>query len=168
MCLPSAQPFRGLPLSTETKGYTDLWNWTEPITAKGLLKQRAKNTKLVLEFMELSGKTWDILIFWTVLLFLFFFLLLVILFIYISNVSPLPSFPSTSPLSSPPSPCLYESVPPPAHQLLPQQHSVPLSWVIKSPQDPGALLLVMSDKTILCYISRWSHGHPLCTLWLVI
>ena len=38
--------------------------------------------------------------------------LLVILFTYISNVIPIPSFPSTDPLSSPPSHCLYEGAPP--------------------------------------------------------
>jgi hypothetical protein len=56
---------------------------------------------------------------------------LVILFIYISNVFPLPSFPSTSRLSPPPSPCLYEGAPPPFHPLLSQQPSGSLSWIIK-------------------------------------
>jgi hypothetical protein len=96
-------------------------------------------------------------------IFLFLFLL-VILFIYISNVIPLPSFPSTSPLSCPPSPCLYGGAPPPAHTPLPQWPSVPLSCVIKPPQTS---LPVMPDKAILCYISSWSHGYPLCTLCLV-
>jgi hypothetical protein len=70
---------------------------------------------------------------------------LVILFIFISNVIPLPSFPSTSPLP-PPSPCLYEGAPPRTHPLLPQWPSIPLYWVIKPPQVQGAPLPVMADK----------------------
>ena len=45
--------------------------------------------------------------------------LLVILFTYISNVIPLPSFPSTSSLSFPPSRCFYEGAIPPTHPLPP-------------------------------------------------
>ena len=44
--------------------------------------------------------------------FCLFCFLLVILFIYISNVIPLPSFPSTSPLPPPPSPYFYDGAPP--------------------------------------------------------
>jgi len=85
----------------------------------------------------------------------------VILFIYISNVIPLPSFPSTNPLSPPPSPCLYDGAPSPACPPTPaQQPSIPQSWVIKPPQDQGAPIPVMPDKEILCYISNWSHGYP--------
>ena len=49
---------------------------------------------------------------------------------------------------------------PPTYTHLPQWPSVPLSWVIKPPQDQGAPLPVMPDKAILCYISSWSHGSP--------
>jgi hypothetical protein len=96
-------------------------------------------------------------------------LLVIFLFICISNVIPIPSFPSTSPLSPPPSPCLYEGAPsstkPP---LLPRWPNIPLSWIIKPPLDQRAPLPVMSDKAIFCYISSWSHGYPLCILWLVV
>ena len=43
----------------------------------------------------------------------FLFIYLVILFIYISNVIPLPSFPSTNSLPTP-TPYFYEGSPPPA------------------------------------------------------
>jgi hypothetical protein len=46
---------------------------------------------------------------------------------------------------------------------------VPLSHVIKPPQDQGTSPLpppVMLDKAILCYIFSWSHGFPLYTLWM--
>jgi hypothetical protein len=64
--------------------------------------------------------------------------------------------------------CLYECAPPPAHPLLLQQSSIPLSCVIKHPLDQGAPLPVMLEKAILCYICRQSHGYLLCTLWLVV
>jgi hypothetical protein len=73
-----------------------------------------------------------------------------------------------SPLSSVPSPCFYEGAPLPTHPLLPQQPSIPLSWVIKPPQDQEDSLPVKPDKAILCYISIWRHGYPLYTLWLVV
>jgi hypothetical protein len=95
----------------------------------------------------------------------YFFTFIVILFIYISNVIPLPSFPSTNSLSPPPSACLYEGAPLPTHPLGLQPPSVSLSWVIKPPLDQGAPLPVMLDKAFLCYIFIWSHGYPLCTLW---
>ena len=52
--------------------------------------------------------------------FLFFHFLLVILFIYISNVIPLPSFPSTNPHPITHNPHFYEGASPPFHPLPPQ------------------------------------------------
>jgi hypothetical protein len=102
-------------------------------------------------------------------LLLFFSFLLVILFIYISNVIPLPSLPSTSPHPLLPPTCLHEGAPHPStHPLLLQWPSISLFWVIKPPQDQGAPLPALPHKAILCYISSWSHGYPLCTLWLVV
>jgi hypothetical protein len=88
-----------------------------------------------------------------------FFLLLIIPFIYISNDSPLPSYPSTIPPSHnlpllPPL-CLYEGDHPPT---LPYPSSIPLHWGIKPPQDQGSPLPLMSDKAILCYLCIWSNG----------
>jgi hypothetical protein len=102
--------------------------------------------------------------------FLSFFYWLFYLFTF-EMLSPFPSFPSTSPLSPPPPPpppYLYEGAPTHTHPLLLQWPSVLLSWVIKPAQDQGMLLLMIPDKVILCYISSWSHGYPLCTLWLVV
>jgi hypothetical protein len=45
--------------------------------------------------------------------FFFYFFLLIILFIYISNVIPLPGFPSETSYPIPPPPCFYEGAPPP-------------------------------------------------------
>ena len=59
-------------------------------------------------------------------------------------------------------------VPQPAYPLLPQQPSISLSWFIKPLQYQGAPLSVILDKAIPCYISSWSHGYSLCTLWLVV
>jgi hypothetical protein len=76
-------------------------------------------------------------------------------FIYLHFKCYFPSqFSSTSLLPPPPSLCLYKSAPQPTHPPLPQQPSIPLSWVIKPPLDQGAPLPVMPDKAILCYISR--------------
>jgi hypothetical protein len=89
-----------------------------------------------------------------------FSFLLVILFIYILNAIPLPSFlPFHKPPSPPPSLCLYEGAPLPAHPLLLQRLSIPLSCVIKPPQDQGALLLINVYKYshvvyIFCLIYR--------------
>ena len=60
--------------------------------------------------------------------------------------------------SIPPPLCLCEGAPPPTHSFLPQPSSIPLHWGIKSPQDQGPLLPLMSDKVILCYICGRSHG----------
>jgi hypothetical protein len=79
-------------------------------------------------------------------------------------LSPFPVFSSTNPHPLPFPLLLWGCSPP----LLPQRPSVPLPWVIEPPQDWGAPLPVMPDKAVLCYISSWSHGHPLCTLWLVV
>ena len=81
------------------------------------------------------------------------------------------TFQMLSPFPNPiPSPWLYEGAPPLAYPFLPQCHSIPLPWVIKTPYDQGAPIPVMPDKAILCYISSWSHGFPplMCTLWLVV
>ena len=86
-----------------------------------------------------------------------------IVFIYISNVIPLPSFPSTckSPIPPPPPGC-YEGIPPPTHPLLPHHPSIPLH--IKPPQDQGAALPLMPDKAILCYIYM-EPWVPTCVLF---
>jgi hypothetical protein len=85
--------------------------------------------------------------------------------------------PSHFPLHKPPVPsslllplwgCFLPRTP---IQLLPQQPSIPLSWVIKPPQDQGAPLPVIPGKAILCYIPSWIRGSlPNCpwTLWLVV
>ena len=64
-------------------------------------------------------------------------------------------FPVKSP--SPP-PYFYEGAHPPTNLLPPQHPSIPLHWVIKPPQAQGALLPLMPDKVILCYICCWSYG----------
>jgi hypothetical protein len=64
---------------------------------------------------------------------------------------PQPTIPS-------PIPCFYEGVPPPTHLLPPQCPGIPLHWGIKPSQDQGALLPLMPNKTILCYVCGWSHG----------
>jgi hypothetical protein len=69
--------------------------------------------------------------------------LLIVLFVYVSNDSPLPSYPYTIPFPHPISPihtppCLYEGVPLPTHPLLPQPSSIPLCWSIKPPQDQAS------------------------------
>lgn len=74
--------------------------------------------------------------------------LLIILFIYLSNVIPLPIFPSTSSLSLPPYPYLYEGALPPFYPLLPQWRSIPLSWVLKPPKNQEAPLPVMPHTAI--------------------
>ena len=54
--------------------------------------------------------------------------------------------------------CLHEGAPPPTKLLLPHHSSIPLCWGIKSPQDQGPPLPLLSGKAILCYICIWSHG----------
>jgi hypothetical protein len=83
-------------------------------------------------------------------------------FLYISNVIPLPSFPSY-PLSHPLLLCGCLST----HPLLPQCPRISLLWIIKPPRDQGAPLPLMPDKAFLHYISIWSH-ESMCTLWLVV
>jgi hypothetical protein len=85
----------------------------------------------------------------------FFIFLLDILCIFISNVIPFPGFSCGISLFHSPSPCFYEGAPHP-----PTTHSpgIPLHWGIKPSQDQEALLLLMPDNAILCYICRWSHG----------
>jgi hypothetical protein len=91
------------------------------------------------------------------LLFLPVLSLLDIFFIYISNIIPFPGFPSGKPLSHSPSPCFIESFLPPHPPPLPHP-GILLHWGIKPSQDQGTLLLLMSDKALLCYICGWSHG----------
>ena len=69
-----------------------------------------------------------------------------ILFIYVSNVIPLPCFPSVNPLSHPPLPCFFEGAPPPTYPLLPHHPSIPLHWCIKPSQDQGLPLPLKPDK----------------------
>jgi hypothetical protein len=59
----------------------------------------------------------------------------------------------------PPSPLLvWGCFPhPPTHSLPPHRSSIPLCWSIRSPQDQGSPLPLMSDKAILSYICIWSH-----------
>jgi hypothetical protein len=75
--------------------------------------------------------------------------LFVILFIYISIVIHLPSWFPLHKLPRPPtSPCFPTH--PPSPSSLPCIH---LLWV-----NQGPLLPLIPDKTILCYLSSWSHG----------
>jgi hypothetical protein len=46
----------------------------------------------------------------------------------------------------------------PTHPLLPPCPGILLHWGIKSSQDKGPLLSLMSKKAILSYICCWSHG----------
>jgi hypothetical protein len=79
-------------------------------------------------------------------------------FVYISNDTPLLSYPSTKPLSHiHPLPLTFASmrVLPShllTHPLPPHCTSMPLHWGIKPPQDQGSSLPLLSDKAILCYI----------------
>jgi hypothetical protein len=75
-------------------------------------------------------------------------------FIYI------PRSPLQNPPSHPPSPCLYEGAPPPTHSCL-SLPGIPLHWGIEHPQVQGPLLLLMSNKAILCHICGRSHGYSL-------
>ena len=54
--------------------------------------------------------------------------------------------------------CFYEGGPPQPHPLQPPHPGIPLHWDIKPSQDQGPLLLLMPNKSILCYICHWSHG----------
>jgi len=86
------------------------------------------------------------------------YFLLIILFTYISNVNPLPSFPSANPLFHTPSPYFYEGAPTPIHPLLPHHPSISLHWSIQPSLDQRPSLPLMPDKAILCYICSWNHG----------
>jgi hypothetical protein len=83
-------------------------------------------------------------------------------------LSPLPVSPPQTPYPLSSSPCLYEGAPPPTYPLLPQHSVIPLPWTIEPPQDQGAPLPLMYNKAILCYISSYAMGPPMCSLWLVI
>jgi hypothetical protein len=81
----------------------------------------------------------------------FVYFLLDIFFIYISNVIPFPGFPSENPLSHLPSPCS------PTYPLPLTCPGIPLHCGIEPSQDQWPLLLLMSNKAILCYICSWGH-----------
>jgi hypothetical protein len=74
--------------------------------------------------------------------------------------------PSQLPLDKPPSHILTLPVPFASMNVLPHRPTLghpttPASHPmlgIKPPQDQGPLLLLTSDKAILCYIFIWSHG----------
>ena len=89
--------------------------------------------------------------------------LLDIFFIYIPNVIPFPGFPSENPLSHPP---------PLAHQ--PTQSCFPVlafyyTGAPSLPRTKEALLSLMSDKAILCFIyMAGAMGPSMYTLWLVV
>ena len=59
--------------------------------------------------------------------------------------------------------CFYKGVPP--HPLLPYHLSVSLWRGTEPSQDQGSALSLVPDKSILCYICRWSHGSPSCVLF---
>jgi hypothetical protein len=62
-------------------------------------------------------------------------------------------------LSSPPCPAsMRVLLHPPTYSLPPSCPGFSLHWVIKTPQDQGPLLPLMSYKAILCHICSWSHG----------
>jgi hypothetical protein len=90
------------------------------------------------------------------IIFLFSFLL-VILFIYISNLVPLPGFPSANP-SSHPSPFVCMKVLPCPLSFPPHRSGVPLCWDIKTLHNQGSPLTLMPNKSVLCYLCDWSHG----------
>lgn len=45
----------------------------------------------------------------------------------------------------------------PTYPLLPPHPSIPLHWDIGFWQEQRPLLLLMLEKVIMCYISRWGH-----------
>ena len=63
-----------------------------------------------------------------------------------------------NPISHPPSPCFHEGAPLTSYPLLPPCLGITLHWDIKPSQDQSTHLLLMSQKVILCYVWRWSHG----------
>ena len=71
-----------------------------------------------------------------------------------------------SPLSPLPSPCS------PTNPLPLLSPGGPLHWDIEPSQDQGPLLLLMTNKAILCYISLvyavGAMGPSMCILWLVV
>jgi hypothetical protein len=82
-----------------------------------------------------------------------FYLFLIRYFLYLHfKCCPLSWFPIQKPLSHSSSPCS------PTHPLLLPCPGIPLHWGIRPSQDQRPLLPLMSNKAILCYIWRWSHG----------
>ena len=95
--------------------------------------------------------------FWIILpYFLYFILFYWIFYLFTFQIlSPFQVSPWKSTVHAP-SFCFYESVPLPTNSgLLPCIH---LHWGIELSQDQGLLLLLMSNKAILCSIFSWSHG----------
>ena len=66
------------------------------------------------------------------------------------------------PLSPPTSTCS------PTHPLPLPGPRIPLHWGIEPSQDQRPLLLLMTDKAILCYICSWSHESHHVFSWLVV
>ena len=92
-------------------------------------------------------------------LFIFFFFIRIFC-IYISNVIPSfspPTMKIPNPISPPPA-SMREFPHPPTHSLPPQCPGIALHWSIKSSQDRGPLLPLMTGKIILYYLWSWSHG----------
>jgi hypothetical protein len=85
----------------------------------------------------------------TFLLYIYFF------FSYTLNVLPFPGLPFRNLLSHFPSLCLFESAPPPTHQLLSSYPDIPLHWGTEHPQAQGPLLSLMSNKAILLWPAPW-------------
>ena len=72
-------------------------------------------------------------------------------------LSPFSVSPPQTPIPSP-FPASMRVFPHPPTCSPPHHPSIPLHWGIEPSQDQGPLFLLMPDKTILCYICRWSHG----------
>jgi hypothetical protein len=103
--------------------------------------------------------------------FICFFFNLDILFIYISNVIPSLVSPLQKPLYPPPLFCFYEGMPPPTYPLLSQHPSILLHWSIKSSQDQGPPLPLISDKALSApsVLSLTPPLGSLCSVqWLTV
>ena len=71
----------------------------------------------------------------------------------------LPGFPSSNSYPMPPPPASMTVCPlPPTDLPLSPCPGIPLHWGIEPSQNQVFLLLLMTDKAILCYICSWSHG----------
>ena len=136
---------KAICLASCTQGPSFLWGWIFLKTLNNLqwLWARVKNSGV----LSSTKKTSRTAISTPIFLFLF---LLVILFIYISNVIPLPSFPSTNPLNIPSPLALCGCSP--THPLLCQCPNTHLSRVNELPPNQVSSLPLMPDKAILHYI----------------